>query len=135
MITICEDDILDNYMKQNGKSISIDKFKFGTHVDFTISEKMNEINNKKEEYERQNTILHEQLKSLEDVPFRITTYNKQLMRCTVLIDDGSHNIDGPYYGILMDMPHNRDVKGPMIHRVYNWKEIYNYIHELCDEKI
>lgn len=65
----------------------------------------------------------------------ITTYNKQLMRCIVLIDDGSHNIDGPYYGILMDMPHNRDVKGPMIRRVYNWKEIYNYIHELCDEKI
>lgn len=61
----------------------------------------------------------------------ITTYNKQLMRCNILIDDGIHNIIGQYKGLLMDMPHNKSFKNPQVERVHNWKEIYDYIHELC----
>lgn len=64
----------------------------------------------------------------------ITTYNKQLMRCDVLIDDGAHNIDGPYHGLLIDMPHNQHIRGKNIRRVYNWKEIYANIHQLFAAK-
>lgn len=60
----------------------------------------------------------------------ITTYKKQLMRCDILIDDGSHNIFGPYIGILMDMPHNRHLGDSVDFRVFNWKEIYNLIHQI-----
>lgn len=63
----------------------------------------------------------------------ITTYNKQLMRCDVLIDDGSHNIKGEYLGLLMDMPHNKHIQtgiNERILRVTDWAQIYELIHKL-----
>lgn len=66
----------------------------------------------------------------------IVTYNKQLIRCNVLIDDGTHNIVGPYIGLLKDTPHNwwfkeKDTKN--IYRVHCWKEIYEKIHEIIGQ--
>lgn len=62
----------------------------------------------------------------------ITTYNKQLIYCDILIDDGVHNIEGPYFGLLMDMPHNRDfqVDNRMTYRVHDWEQAFNKIHKL-----
>lgn len=54
----------------------------------------------------------------------IITYNKQLINCDVLVDDGSHNIVGNYHGVLMDMPHNRTVYAENVTRVHNWSEAY-----------
>lgn len=63
----------------------------------------------------------------------ITTYNKQMINCDLLIDDGSHNIKGDYFGFLMDMPHNKNVQTGLeerIIRVTDWEMIYNLIHKL-----
>lgn len=64
----------------------------------------------------------------------IITYNKQLINCDILIDDGTHNIVGPYFGLLVDMPHNRDfeVDNKHTYRIYSWEEAYNQVHRLCD---
>lgn len=66
----------------------------------------------------------------------ITTYNKQLIRCNVLIDDGTHNIIGPYVGLLMDAQHNKSFKDdnyPSVTRVYNWNEVYTQVHKAFDK--
>lgn len=65
----------------------------------------------------------------------IITYNKQLINCDILVDDGTHNISGGrYFGLLMDMPHNQDYKvdNKYTYRVHNFEDVYNKIHELCD---
>lgn len=66
----------------------------------------------------------------------ITTSNKQLIKCHVLIDDGPHNIVGDYHGLLMEASHNRqwdETKHPKVTRVHTWKEVYEKVHELYDE--
>ena len=55
--------------------------------------------------------------------------NKQMIRCDYLVDDGAHNIVGPYKGLLMDMPHNRSFQHEGITRVHNFKEVYKIITE------
>lgn len=59
--------------------------------------------------------------------------NKQMIRCDYLIDDGAHNIVGPYKGLLMDMPHNRKFEHPDVTRVYNFEEVYNIISKAAQE--
>ena len=66
----------------------------------------------------------------------ITTYNKQMVDCDVIIDDALHNIKGRYLGILFDMPHNRefdDTHSKRIERVYNWEQAYNLIHRIAEQ--
>lgn len=66
----------------------------------------------------------------------ITTYNKQMIRCNVLIDDGTHNIIGPYVGLLMDAQHNKSFKEdnyPSVTRVYNWDEVYTQVHKAFEQ--
>lgn len=63
----------------------------------------------------------------------IVTYNKQMIRGDVLIDDGVHNlIGGDYYKILMDAPYNRafDAENNGMIRVKDWKEVYEAIEVL-----
>lgn len=65
----------------------------------------------------------------------ITTTKKQLIRCTIMIDDGQHNIVGPYYGLLMNASHNQNFNETdyeNIKRVYNWEEIYENVHRIAD---
>lgn len=66
----------------------------------------------------------------------ITTYNKQMIRCHVLVDDGTHNIIGPYVGLLMDAQHNKSFKEdnyPSVTRVYNWDEVYTQVHKAFEK--
>ena len=66
----------------------------------------------------------------------ITTYNKQMIDCDVIIDDALHNIKGKYLGILFDMPHNKsfdDTHSRTIERVYSWEETYNLIHRIAEQ--
>lgn len=66
----------------------------------------------------------------------IIAYKKQLIRCNILIDDGTHNIVGPYIGLLKDTPHNQWFKTediPNIYRVHCWKQIYELIHKIIDQ--
>ena len=66
----------------------------------------------------------------------ITTSNKQLIKCHVLIDDGPHNIVGEYHGLLMEASHNRkwdESKYPKVTRVHNWKEVYENVHRIYNE--
>lgn len=56
----------------------------------------------------------------------IFTSNKQMVKGDILIDDGPHNlIDGDYFKILFDAPHNRSFPeaeyGMM--RAHNWDEV------------
>lgn len=65
----------------------------------------------------------------------IITYNKQLVRCDVLIDDGPHNIVGPYNGLLMDAQHNKsfdESQYSSVRRVYTWTQIYYEVHKIFD---
>lgn len=72
----------------------------------------------------------------------IIAYNKQMIKCDVMIDDADHNlIGGDYYKLLFNASHNQGFNeaGTGIKRVYNWKEIYDLIHTLdwiylCDKK-
>ena len=66
----------------------------------------------------------------------ITTSNKQLIKCHVLIDDGPHNIVGDYHGVLMEAAHNRhwdETLHPHVVRVRSWKEAYEQVHKIYDE--
>ncbi len=56
----------------------------------------------------------------------IVTYNKQMIRGDVLIDDGFHNlVGGTWHKILMDRPYNRKYSAADygIWRVKTWNEI------------
>lgn len=60
----------------------------------------------------------------------IITSHKQLVNGDVLVDDGTHNLEGgDYLRILMDAPHNRayDAEENGMTRVYNWDEAYAVI--------
>lgn len=60
----------------------------------------------------------------------IITSHKQLVNGDVLVDDGTHNLEGgDYLRILMDAPHNRayDAEKNGMTRVYNWDEAYDVI--------
>lgn len=60
----------------------------------------------------------------------IISYNKQMIKCDFLIDDGYHNMYGEYVGLLFDTPANRkiDLSNDMrVFRVCSWEEIYNLI--------
>ena len=61
----------------------------------------------------------------------IVAHTKQMIAGDVLIDDGPHNlIDGNYFRILFDRPHNRgiDEEKYNMHRAHSWKEVYELIH-------
>lgn len=66
----------------------------------------------------------------------ITCHNKQMINCDIMVDDAIHNlIDGNYIGLLIYSPSNREVDitpHKYIKRVYDWKEIYNFITELSE---
>lgn len=60
----------------------------------------------------------------------IITSHKQLVNGDVLVDDGTHNLEGgDYLRILMDAPHNRAYNAEKngMTRVYNWDEAYDVI--------
>ena len=59
----------------------------------------------------------------------IVTYNKQLLKLDVLVDDGLHNlIGGDYFKILFDAPYNQgNFEGLGIHRAYNFNDVYELI--------
>ena len=63
----------------------------------------------------------------------IITENKQMIRGDVLIDDGTHNLEGgEYRKILFTAPYNKDYDAEangMI-RVHNWDEILRVINEM-----
>lgn len=62
----------------------------------------------------------------------IIAHNKQMIKGDVLIDDGPHNlIDGPYFRILFDQPHNRGIneKKYGMYRAVGWEQVYQLIHE------
>ena len=63
----------------------------------------------------------------------ITCTNKQMIKCDVLVDDGTHNVlGGEYKAILMDAPYNRwfDNNNHGIQRVDNWKDVYDIINDM-----
>lgn len=64
----------------------------------------------------------------------IISYNKQLIKGDVLIDDAPHNlIGGDYYKILMDAPHNRSFDEHSIGavRVSSWLDVYDEIQRIA----
>lgn len=67
----------------------------------------------------------------------IITSNKQMIKGDILIDDAPHNlVDGGYFKILMDAPHNQgySAENNGMVRVYNWEEIYKLITRLSLRK-
>lgn len=65
----------------------------------------------------------------------IVTYQKQLIKGDVLVDDGPHNLIGAdCCKILMDSPHNRkfDAESNGIIRVKNWSEVYSEIKNIAE---
>lgn len=63
----------------------------------------------------------------------ITTNNKHLIRCDIMVDDGPHNLeDNDCIRILFDAPHNKkyDAEANNMKRVHNWEEAYNLIKNL-----
>lgn len=62
----------------------------------------------------------------------IIVHNKQMVMGDVLIDDGPHNlVNGPYFRILFDQPHNRGIneKKYGMYRAVGWEQVYQLIHE------
>jgi 5'(3')-deoxyribonucleotidase len=57
----------------------------------------------------------------------ITTQNKQMIKCDILIDDYEKNlIGGDYYGLLMNYPWNKnfdDAEHDNIYRIYDWTQV------------
>jgi 5'(3')-deoxyribonucleotidase len=65
----------------------------------------------------------------------IITCNKQMIKMDLLIDDGTHNIEGDYLGLLVDAPYNHYYDAtltPKVMRVINWREIYDIIHKMTE---
>ena len=61
----------------------------------------------------------------------IITSNKQMVKGDILIDDGPHNlVDGEYFKILFDRPHNRsfDAAAHQMLRATTWEEIDQAVH-------
>lgn len=67
----------------------------------------------------------------------IIASKKQMISGDVLVDDGFHNlVGGKYKKILMTAPHNKkyDAEKNGMVRVASWKEVYEVIKELKNEK-
>ena len=67
----------------------------------------------------------------------IITCNKQMIRMDLLIDDGVHNIEGEYLGLLVDAPYNKHydtTKTSKVLRVWDWEDIYQMIHRMTEEE-
>lgn len=67
----------------------------------------------------------------------IITSRKQLIRGDVLIDDGTHNLEGgDYIKILMTAPHNLsyDAEANGMIRVSNWAEVESVIQALTAQE-
>lgn len=67
-----------------------------------------------------------------DASHIIIAHNKQMVMGDVLIDDGPHNlVNGPYFRILFDQPHNRGIneKKYGMYRAVGWEQVYQLIHE------
>lgn len=64
----------------------------------------------------------------------IVTYQKQLIKLDILVDDGYHNLEnGDYIRILFDAPHNQNIEENAVtkcKRVKSWEEVYNFIKHL-----
>lgn len=61
----------------------------------------------------------------------ILSYNKPMINCDIMIDDNINNLlGGNYYKLLYDTTCNRTESDDCCKRVYSWKEIYNFIHNL-----
>ena len=66
----------------------------------------------------------------------IITYNKQMIRGDILIDDAPHNlVGGDFVKILMDAPHNRgfDAAENGMLRVSDWKTVEELIRTLAQK--
>ena len=66
----------------------------------------------------------------------ISTWNKQLIKGDILIDDGIHNlVGGDYIKFLYDQPHNQYINEENygITRVKSWVEIYERICEIANK--
>ena len=66
----------------------------------------------------------------------IITSHKQLVNGDVLIDDGTHNLEGGnYFKILMTAQHNKkyDAEANGMFRVETWAEVYSAITLLAEE--
>lgn len=66
----------------------------------------------------------------------IITSHKQLVNGDVLIDDGTHNLEGGnYFKILMTAQHNKkyDAEANGMLRVETWAEVYSAITLLAEE--
>ena len=67
----------------------------------------------------------------------IIAHQKQLIMGNVLIDDKPENLlNGFYYGLLMDAPHNQnfdETQYDHITRVHNWEEVYNEVTKLSQD--
>ena len=66
----------------------------------------------------------------------IITYNKALIMCDVLIDDGLHNLKGSTaVKVVFDAPYNRgpEAKDIVDYRVGSWKEVYVLIRGLMSD--
>lgn len=60
----------------------------------------------------------------------IITYNKSLIKCDLLLDDGEHNFKGcTCTRVLFDAPYNQDAT-LFDYRVGSWKEFYILVREL-----
>lgn len=60
----------------------------------------------------------------------IVAHDKYLIKGDVIIDDALHNLEGREcnsIALLMDAPHNRNVRTPFLDRVHSWEEIYQII--------
>lgn len=82
-------------------------------------------------------LLHEKMKRclFKHLPFLkkedvIVTYDKSLVRCDLLLDDGEHNFKN-FIGtrVIFDAPYNRDAT-LVDYRVGSWKEFYVLIRGL-----
>lgn len=67
----------------------------------------------------------------------IVCHNKQLVKGDIIIDDGIHNLVGhsAKYKILFDTPHNRVPINDDIIRLFNWKDIYDYLTRIYDPNV
>lgn len=67
----------------------------------------------------------------------IVTFNKQMIRGDVLIDDAPHNlVGGEYFKILIDAPHNRNFNAERngVIRAKDWNEVIEILEKYCRKR-
>ena len=65
----------------------------------------------------------------------IMCYNKQMIKCDILVDDAPHNIEGDYIGLLMNAPFNANFDTTScckVFRVFDWFDCFNKICEIAN---